>query len=44
MVRLYESAEGELDDDSLEVLFEQLVKEIDVLDDFEHEVASVDVG
>jgi len=44
MVRLYESAEGELDDDSLEVLFEQLVKEIDVLDDFEDEVASVDVG
>ena len=44
MVRLYESAEGELDDDSLEVLFEQLVKEIDVVDDFENEVASVDVG
>mgnify|MGYP001045012337 FL=1 len=44
MVRLYESAEGELDDDSLEVLFEQLVKKIDVLDDFEDEVASVDVG
>jgi hypothetical protein len=44
MVRLYESAEGELDDDSLEVLFEQLVKEIDVLNDFENEVASVDVG
>jgi hypothetical protein len=44
MVRLYESAEGELDDDSLEVLFEQLVKEIDVVNDFENEVASVDVG
>ena len=41
---LDESAKGELDDDSLEVLFEQLVKEIDVLDDFEDEVASVDVG
>ena len=44
MVRLYEFTEGELDDDSLEVLFEQLVKEIDVLNDFENEVASVDVG
>ena len=44
MVRLYEFTEGELDDDSLEVLFEQLVKEIDVVNDFENEVASVDVG
>ena len=44
MVRLCESAEGELDDHSLELLFEQLVKEIDVVNDFENEVASVDVG
>jgi len=44
MVRLYEFTEGELDDDSLELLFEQLVKGTDVLDDFENEVASVDVG
>jgi Fe-S-cluster formation regulator IscX/YfhJ len=44
MVRLYESLEGELDGDSREVLFEQLVKEIDALDDFEDEVASVGVG
>jgi Fe-S-cluster formation regulator IscX/YfhJ len=43
MVRLYESVEGELDDDSREVLFEQLVKEIDALDNFEDEVASVGV-
>jgi hypothetical protein len=44
MVRLYESVEGELDDDFREVLFEQLVKEIDALDAFEDEVASVDIG
>lgn len=44
MVRLYESTEGELDDESREILFEQLVIEIEELDYFEDEVASVDVG
>jgi len=44
MVRLYESVEGELDDDFREVLFKQLVKKIDALDAFEDEVASVGVG
>jgi hypothetical protein len=44
MVRLYESVEGELDDGAREVMFDQLVKEIDGLDHFEDEVASVDVG
>lgn len=42
MVRLYESAETELDQDAREVLLEQLVDEIEELDHFEDEVASVD--
>lgn len=42
MVRLYESVEGELDDDAREILFDQLIEEVDELDYFEDEVASVD--
>lgn len=44
MVRLYESVEGELDDDAREVLFNRLLEEVDKLDYFEDEVASVDQG
>ena len=42
MVRLYESTEGELDEDSREVLFKHLVEEINKLDYFEDEVAAVE--
>jgi len=44
MVRLYESAEGELDDDTRKVLFNELANEISELDYSEDEVASVDLG
>lgn len=44
MVRLYESVEGELDDDAREVLLTELATEISELDYFEDEVASVDFG
>jgi len=44
MVRLYESAEGELDDEAREVLLERLVKEVNELDYFEDVVAPIDEG
>ena len=44
MVRLYESTEGELNDDAREVLLEELVREIEKRDYFEDEVVSIDVG
>lgn len=44
MVRLYESVEGDLDDEAREVLFNKLASEISELDHFEDEVASVNLG
>lgn len=44
MVRLYETAEGELDDDAQEILLNELTNEISELDHFEDEVVSVDHG
>lgn len=42
MVRLYESAEGHLNEDAREVLLDELANEITELDYFEDEVAPVD--
>ena len=42
MVRLYESTEGELDENARKVLLKQLITEIDELDYFEDEVAAVE--
>ena len=43
MVRLYESVEGDLDDDAREVLLNELANKISELDYFEDEVAPVDL-
>lgn len=42
MVRLYESAEGELDDDARAILLNELTNGISELDYFEDKVTSVD--
>ncbi|WP_348612572.1 hypothetical protein [Halobaculum rarum] len=39
MVRLYDNVENELDEDTRQILLEQLIEEIDKLDRFEDDVA-----
>lgn len=42
MVRLYESTEGELDENAREILLKQLIEKTGELDYFEDEVAAVE--